>query len=72
MCYVVVKKRNSIGCCAYKTEHGKKLVELKNKISKGNELQVLTISKPAAYGEYAPYTFAHSEEELLALVNGLQ
>lgn len=71
MCYVVVKKRNSLGCCALRTKHGKALVELKKKIPIVNELQVITISKPAAYGEYAPYTFAHSEEELLALVNDL-
>lgn len=70
MCYIVVKRRNSSGCCAFRTKHGKALVALKKKIT-GDELQVVTISKPAAYGEYAPYTFAHSEEELLELVNKL-
>lgn len=71
MCYVVVKKRNSLGCCALQTKHGKALVELKKKIPAKDELQVITISKPSAYGEYAPYTFAHSEEELLAMVSNL-
>ena len=69
MCYVVVKKRNSLGCCAYRTQHGKKLVELKNKIPAKSELQVITISKPSAYNEYAPYVFAHSESELLEMVD---
>ena len=72
MCYIVVKKRNSIGSFALRAKHGKALVELKKKIPRINELQVITISKPAAYGEYAPYTFAHSEEELLTMVNKLQ
>lgn len=70
MCYIVIKKRNSLGCYAFKTKHGKELVALKKKITK-NELEVITISSPAEYGEYTPYTFVHSEEELLALVNKL-
>lgn len=71
MCYLVAKKRNSIGCYALRTKHGKELVALKKKINLVNELQVITISKPSAYGEYAPYSFAQSEDEFLRLVKTL-
>lgn len=71
MCYIVVKKRNELGCLAFRTKHGKSLVALKKKIPVMNELQIITISKPSAYGEYAPYTFVHSEDELLDLVKTL-
>ena len=67
-----MKERNALGCYALRTKHGKSLVELKKKIPTIKELQVITISKPSAYGEYAPYTFADSEEELLALVDEIK
>ena len=35
-------------------------------------VEIMTISRPAAYGEYAPYRFAHSEEELIALVKAIR
>ena len=35
-------------------------------------VEIMTISRPAAYGEYAPYRFAHSEEELIALVKAMR
>ena len=69
MCYIVVKKRDSLGCCAYRTKHGKELVALKNKIPVKSGLQVFTISNPSAYNEYAPYVFAHSEAELLKMAD---
>lgn len=71
MCYVVAKKRNALGCYALRTKHGKELVALKKKLSPKEELQIVTISKPSAYGEYAPYIIAHSEEEFLGLVKAL-
>lgn len=58
MCYIVAKNRMKHGCIACKTEHGKYLVELKRRINdkmKGKGIQVLSISRPMAYGEYAPY-----------------
>lgn len=67
-----MEERNALGCYALRTKHGKSLVELKKKIPTIKELQAITISKPSAYGEYAPYTFADSEEELLALVDEIK
>ena len=45
------------GCYALKTQHGSHLVEMKRRMnqqvaSKG--IQLVTISRPTAYGEYAP------------------
>ena len=54
------------GCYALKTQHGSHLVEMKRRMnqqvaSKG--IQLVTISRPTAYGEYASYTFIENEEE---------
>ena len=53
------------GCYALKAQHGSHLVEMKRRMnqqvaSKG--IQLVTISRPTAYGEYAPYTFRLYEE----------
>ena len=72
MCYLIAKDFNSPGCYALKTQHGQQLVELKQKLNEmvGNRgVQLVTISRPTAYGEYAPYTFASSGEEFEALIN---
>lgn len=69
MCYVVVKNKRKHGCYALKAKHGKELVQLKNKLEStvNEDVQIVLISRPSAYGEYAPYNFAESENELLAL-----
>ena len=56
MCYLVAKDRDAHGCFALKTTHGKHLVELKrelNKVVGYKGIQLVTISRPTAYGEYA-------------------
>lgn len=35
-------------------------------------IQLVTISRPTAYGEYAPYRFVHSEEEFAAQVMAMR
>ena len=74
MCYLVVKDKNQHGCYAMKTMHGKALVELKRKLNretKGKGIQIVTISRPSAYGEYAPYRLVDSESELEAVTKEL-
>ena len=66
MAYLIGRKRESRGCIALKINHGKYLVELKRRLNqvvgyKGVEL--ITISRPTVYGEYAPYQFTDTEEE---------
>ena len=73
MCYLVAKDRNAHGCFALKTTHGKHLVELKRELNKEvgyKGVQLVTISRPTAYGEYAPYHFVDTEQEFQAIVKG--
>ena len=69
MCYLVAKDRDAHGCFALKTTHGKHLVELKRKLNKAvgyKGIQLVTISRPTAYGEYAPYHFVDTDQEFQA------
>ena len=55
MCYLVAKKFGSVGCSALQTTHGQHLVELKKRIIDKvgtDKIQLVTISRPSAYGEY--------------------
>ena len=67
MCYLIAKNKNGHGCYALKTAHGKALVELKrglNKEAVPKGVQLVTISRPNAYGEYAPYHFVRMKRNL--------
>lgn len=75
MCYLIAKDRESHGCYALKTEHGKSIVELKRKLNKAvgyKGVQLVTLSRPTAFGEYAPYHFIDTEEEFERLVMTLR
>ena len=75
MCYLVAKDRDAHGCFALKTSHGKHLAELKRELNRAvgyKEVQLVTISRLTAYGEYAPYHFVDTEQELQTLVKGLR
>ena len=75
MCYLVAKDRDAHGCFALKTTHGKHLVELKrdrNKAVGYKGIQLVTISRPTAYGEYATYRFVNTEQEFQTIVKGLR
>ena len=72
MCYLIAKNKNKHGCYALKTRHGKHLVQLKRELNakvmkKG--IQLVTISRPTAYGEYSPYTFLEDENEFVNTVS---
>ena len=71
MCYLVAKDKNKHGSYALKTVHGSHLVGLKRELNeavKGKGIQLVTISRPTAYGEYAPYVFAETEDEFRKMV----
>ena len=75
MCYLVAKDPEKHGCYALKTSHGKALVELKRLLNceVGNKgIQLVTISRPIAYGEYAPYFFAKDSNEFIGLVRAMR
>ena len=66
MCYLVAKKADGIGSIALQTSHGQHLVDFKKKIIKEigvENIQLVTISRPSAYGEYEPYRFVDIEQE---------
>ena len=58
MCYVIAKDVNGFGCVAVKMKAGKMVVDLKREIiavTGHSRIQLVTISRPSAYREYAPY-----------------
>ena len=66
MCYLVAKKADGIGSIALQTSHGQHLVDFKKKIIKEigvENIQLVTISRPSAYGEYEQYRFVDTEQE---------
>ena len=66
MCYLVAKKADGIGSIALQTSHGQHLVDVKKKIIKEigvENIQLVTVSRPSAYGEYEPYRFVDTEQE---------
>ena len=75
MCYVVAKDRYVHGCYAYETQHGQHLVELKCKLNDAvgfQGVQIMTISRPEAYMEYAPYQIVEDEQEFIRLVKAMR
>ena len=71
MPYLVAKNFYQHGCYAMPVEHGPELVELKRDLQAATpleHLQLVTISRPAAYGEYEPYTIVKDREEFIRLV----
>lgn len=71
MCYLIAKDRRTQGCYALKTKYGKNLVALKEELNNSvgfKGVQLVTISRPMAYGEYAPYHFVDTEQEFKDLV----
>lgn len=74
MCYLVAKDTGKRGCYALKTVHGPELVALKRMLNQkvgAKGVQLVTISRPTAYGEYAPYSFAKDQAEFVDLVLGM-
>ncbi|MBQ6334189.1 MAG: hypothetical protein IJI46_03860 [Erysipelotrichaceae bacterium] len=74
MCYLVAKDINKEGSILLKTKHGKELVDFKHELISlvGNDrIQLVTISRPSAYGEYEPYKLVSDKEEFKASVLAL-
>ncbi len=72
MCYILAKDVNKHGCVAFKTRIGDELVKLSNQLDQmvlGKGIQIVVISRPTAYGEYAPYSFVNTKEELIDFVS---
>lgn len=66
MSYLIAKKFGKEGCIALQMSLGQHLVDFEEKLIKKygfHPLELVTISRPEAYAEYSPYSFAKSEEE---------
>ena len=71
MCYLVAKKLDNVGSIALRPTHGKHLSQFKREIESEvgyDKIQLVTISRPSAYGEYEPYHFVDSEREFAEAV----
>lgn len=74
MCYLIAKNIDKEGCVALRTTHGKHLADFKRRIEKTvgyEKIQLVTISRPSAYGEYEPYQFVDTEDEFACAVEQL-
>lgn len=74
MCYLVATKFGEEGCVALQMQHGQHLVDFKKKLITKfgyHTLQLVTISRPEAYGEYSPYQFVSNEEEFERSVSNM-
>ena len=74
MCYLVAKKIDDVGCVALKTTHGRHLSEFKRKVEAEvgyDKIQLVTISRPSAYGEYEPYHFVDTKEKFAKVVEAM-
>lgn len=74
MCYLIAKDVDAVGCVALRTTHGKHLSEFKKKIMDKvgyDRIQLVTISRPSAYGEYEPYNFVDTKEEFERIVSSM-
>ena len=71
MCYLIAKNIDDVGCVALRTTHGKHLSEFKRFIESKvgyDKIQLVTISRPSAYGEYEPYHFVETKDEFISAV----
>ncbi len=74
MCYLVAKNVDKIGCVAVEMTIGQHLAEFKQKLLSEvdvDKIQLVTISRPSAYGEYEPYHFADTESDFEKEVKNL-
>ena len=68
MCYLVAKWFDKTGSIAMRAQRGKELSEMIDRLESRfgfDRLQFVAITRPSAYGEYEPYTFVASEEEMV-------
>lgn len=65
MCYLIAKRMNKTGCVALQTEPGEEMAKFADEIQErlGYDIEIITISRPTAYGKYEPYHFLNSYEE---------
>ena len=71
MCYLVVNNFGERGSIAVQMKHGPRLRSLTHyieEVRKGKGSQIVTLSNPDAYKEYAPYDICSDEAEFVQKV----
>ena len=71
MCYLIAKRFDGTGSLALQTTHGQHLADFKRRLIEKigyDDIQLVTISRPSAYGEYEPYRFVDTEQEFEQIV----
>lgn len=65
MCYLIAKKFKEEGCIAFQTTPEKQMADFIEKIQNevSDDIQIFSLSRPSAYGEYEPYTFVYFYQE---------
>ena len=65
MCYLIAKRFKKSGCVALQTEAGEEMAQFADALQEklGYDIQIITINRPTAYGEYEPYHFVDSYDE---------
>lgn len=65
MCYLIAKRINNVGCIALQTEPGEVIAKFADTLQEklGYDIEIITISRPTAYGEYGPYHFVKTYDE---------
>ena len=65
MCYLIAKRFKKSGCVALQTEAGEEMAQFADALQEklGYDIQIITISRPTAYGEYEPSHFVNSYDE---------
>ena len=65
MCYLIAKRFKKSGCVALQTEAGEEMAQFADALQEklGYDIQIITISRPTAYGEYEPYHFVKTYDE---------
>lgn len=73
MCYLIAKRFKQSGCIALQTKAGIEMAEFADALQEklGYDIQIITISRPTAYGEYEPYHFVHSYKDFEKLASQL-
>lgn len=73
MCYIIAKRFKQSGCIALKAERGIELAEFASNLQKelDDDIEIIVITRPIAYGEYEPYHFVHSFKEFESAAHSL-
>ena len=67
----IAKRINNVGCIALQTKPGEEMAKFADSLQEklGYDIEIITISKPTAYGKYEPYHFVKTYDEFSEQAN---